>query len=209
MAQRVADHVRGLVASGALEPGARIAEATLARDLGVSRSPVREALSRLVTEGVLRTAAYRGTFVAPLEAARFRDLVDFRVALEDFALRRFAAGASPADVAMLRAAIEALRRAAKGKDLDAIVAADLAIHETIVRLAHNAPLERAYGGLLGEFRMYIRLTSREYTEMRELAEEHDRVLDALAAGRLEVAAEILRAHITRGFDAALNTVKES
>ena len=78
-----------------------------------------------------------------------------------------------------------------------------------MRLAHNAPLERAYGGLLGEFRLYIRLTSREYTEMRELADEHDRVLDALAEGRLDVAAEMLRAHITRGFDAALSNVKES
>lgn len=209
MASRVTDHVRGLIAMGRLRPGERIAEASLARELGVSRSPIREALGRLATEGLVHTEPYRGTFVRPLDAARFRELVDFRVALEEFAVRRLAATCNESTFGPLRSALDDLRARVQAADFDGAVDADLAIHERMIALAGNAPLERAFASMLAEFRLYIGLTARQYDSMLELVDEHGAVFRALAAHHADEAVALVRRHILHGLDALLAEVTTS
>ena len=85
---RVAESLRGRIADGDLAPGQRIIELDVSHDLGVSRSPIREALLRLVEEGLVTILPYRGAIVSPLRRERLVELLEFRLVMERFAIER-------------------------------------------------------------------------------------------------------------------------
>lgn len=199
-ATRVAAVLRGRIAGGTLVPGARIVELEVARELGVSRSPIREALLKLAEEGLVSILPYRGSIVAPLRRQRFVELMEFRLALERFALDRLIDRAGDAELAQLRERVDALRRALREGDHRRIVDEDLALHRAIVAMAGNALLERAYDGLLAQIRLYVDATSARYERAEELAEEHEALLDAIGRREFLTARAVLDAHITHGFD---------
>ena len=199
-ATRVAAVLRGRIAGGALVPGARIVELEVARELGVSRSPIREALLKLAEEGLVSILPYRGTIVAPLRRRRFVELMEFRLALERFALDRLIDRAGDAELAKLRERVGAMRRALRDGDRRRTVDEDLALHRAIVAMAGNALLERAYDGLLAQIRLYVDATSARYERAEELAEEHEALLDAIGRREFLTARAVLDAHITHGFD---------
>jgi len=107
------------------------------------------------------------------------------------------------DLQRLRANIEHIRRFAKAGDTASAVEADLHSHELIVALAANAFLDRSYTELLNQFRLYINLTSAFYEDVEALADEHERVLQAIERGDAAGARTLIRDHIDHGFDRAL------
>ncbi|MBV8372298.1 MAG: GntR family transcriptional regulator [Candidatus Eremiobacteraeota bacterium] len=199
-ASRVADLLRERIAAGIAAPGSRIVELDVARELGVSRSPVREALLRLAQEELVSILPYRGAIVAPLQRRRLVELMEFRMALEHFALERLVARSSDDALRELKAALGAVRVALRSRNRRRIVEADLAVHRTLVACANNALLERAYDGLLAQIRRYIDVTSARYGRPEELAEEHEAFLQAVERRELAVAREILDAHIRHGLE---------
>jgi DNA-binding GntR family transcriptional regulator len=204
-ASRVTDVLRERISRGAAAPGSRIVELEVARELGVSRSPVREALLRLAQEGLVTILPYRGAIVVPLQRRRLVELMEFRLALEHFALERLVERADET-LADLRAAVAAIRRSVQTRNRRRIVDADLAMHRTIVGSARNVLLERAYDGLLAQIRLYIDVTSARYERVEELAEEHEALLRAIERRDLAAARALLDAHIRHGFeDAAAET----
>lgn len=201
--ERVGQLIRQRLATGALRPGDRIVEVDIAHMLGVSRSPVREALSRLELEGVLVSYPNRGRYVAPLASERLQQLVDFRLALEELAVRSFARYAGEGDFLQLLGAVRSLRASAKAAEFNSAIQADLAFHRLIVALARNAPLQSAYAALLSEFQLSIRLTTQHYGSVEELALEHERLIEALRQRRTEEAVTLMRSHILHGHDQLL------
>src|SRR5512133_2186554 len=85
--QRVYDHLRAAILSGRLEPGAELAEVPLSEELGVSRGPIREAIGRLASEGLVTVRARRGAVVSPLSKEAFLELYQVREALERMAVK--------------------------------------------------------------------------------------------------------------------------
>lgn len=207
-ATRVADVLRERIAGGAAAPGSRIVELEIARDLGVSRSPVREALLRLSEEGLVAILPYRGAIVVPLQQRRFVELTEFRLALERFALDRLVERGDASALARVRAELAALRRALRARRRERIVAADLDVHRALVASAGNAMLERAYDGLLAQIRLYIGVTSARYERPEELAEEHDAMLDAVERRDSAAARALLDAHVRHGFDGGQDPRRE-
>jgi DNA-binding GntR family transcriptional regulator len=201
-ATRIASILRDRIAGGALAPGARIVETDVARELNVSRSPVREALLKLAEEGLVAIAPYRGAVVTPLHRERFVELMEFRLALERFALERLMERRCETVPDELRGCQRALRAALRGGDRRRIVDADLALHRTIVTLAGNALLEHAYAALVAQIRLYIDLTSARYERLEELADEHAALIGAIERGALSEALELLDAHVTHGLHEA-------
>ncbi len=199
-ATRVADLLRERIAGGAAAPGSRIVELEVAREFGVSRSPVREALLRLSEEGLIAILPYRGAIVVPLQRRRFVELTEFRLALERFALERLIERDDAAALPALRAQVAALRRALRTRDRARIAGADLDMHRALVASAGNTMLDRAYESLLAQIRLYIRVTSARYRRAEELAEEHDAMLDAAERGDFPAARAVLDAHVRHGFD---------
>ncbi len=200
---RIVELLRRQIASQELEPGERLLEVDLARRLGVSRSPVREALAQLALEGLVESVPYRGTFVRRLDPSRFRQLNDFRLALEEFAVRHLAQSLDEQGLKRIRDATAALARRAKAGDFDGAIQADLELHDLLIELTGNQPLRHAYRSLLNEIRLYIRLTSKHYGSIGELASEHVELIEALRDKRVDEAVRAMRRHIEHGLDGAL------
>lgn len=201
-AANVAKLLRRRIVEGEIKPGHRLNELVLAAELRVSRSPIREALALLAGEGLVRIAPYRGAFVTELSAERLADLLDFRIALEQFAIRRIIARARPRDFDRLDALIATLRKSARAKDFSGAVDADLQLHEELITLAASPLLSQTFKELLGEFRLYVAATSRHYKGIGELASEHAALLKALRARRLARALALVAQHIRHGFASA-------
>lgn len=199
-ATRVADLLRERIASGQAAPGSRIVELEVARALGTSRSPVREALLRLCEEGLVAIVPYRGAIVVPLQRQRFVELTEVRLAIEHFALDRLIDRNDKNILACLQDHAGAIRRAARGGDLRAIADEDLAAHRTLVGSAGNTLLERTYHGLLAQIRLYIGVTSARYDRAEELADEHDALLAAVRRRDAMRARALLDRHVLHGFD---------
>ena len=199
-AARVASTLRDRIAGGDIAPGERIVELEVARELGVSRSPVREALLKLAEEGLVTILPYRGAIVAPLDRERLGELVEFRLALERFALERLVERRDATVFAVLRRRVATLREALGAGDRRRIVDEDLALHRALVSAAGNALLSRTYDGLLAQIRLYIDVTSARYERAEDLADEHEALLDAMTRGDVAAARTLLDAHIVHGLD---------
>lgn len=190
------------ITEGEIKPGERLNELVLAAELRVSRSPIREALALLAGEGLVRIAPYRGAFVTELSKERLADLLDFRIALEQFAIRRIIDRAEARDFDRLEALVSTLRKRTRAKDFSGAVEADLELHEEIIALAASPLLSQTFKELLGEFRLYIAATSRHYKGIGELATEHAALVSALRKCQLSRALELVAKHIRHGFVSA-------
>jgi len=199
-AARVAVALRDRIARGEIEPGGRIVELDVAREFGISRSPVREALLKLAEEGLVEILPYRGAIVVPLQRARLLELIEFRLALERFALERLIERADAPMLAELRLHLAVLRKALREGDRRRAVDEDLAMHRAMVASAGNAMLERTYESSLAQIRLYIDVTSARYVRSEELAEEHEALLAAVERRDVDGARRLLDAHIMHGFD---------
>lgn len=197
LAVRVHEQLRERIVTGALAQGERLPEARLARELDVSRVPLREALPRLEAEGFVTTEAGRGAVVRTWTARDVDDLFDVRLALEvaaaGHAARRVAAGASTAP---LVAAIAASERALSTTDDLAIARASVAVHDAVVALSGNAIMVSMMREVSGRLLWLFHLTARRDQHLA-CAEHHD-LAAAIGAGRPEVAAALVRAHVESG-----------
>ena len=201
-AVRVAALLRSRISDGRFAPGERLNELALAAELGVSRSPIREAIAQLTAEGLVRAVPYKGAFVTELSKTRLQDLLDFRLALEQFAVRRATERAKPEQLDRVEEMIAAIAAQAKRGKFSAAVDADLVVHEYLVELAESPLLAQTYKAMLGELRRYIAQTSRHYKSLQDLAVEHTALLAAMRAGKVREAASLIASHITHGFDHA-------
>jgi DNA-binding GntR family transcriptional regulator len=206
-AAKAADFLRARIADGTLKPGQRISELALSATLGISRSPIREALGQMALEGLVESVPYKGSFVKALDADRLRNLVELRVALEEFAVRRVVARATDENLDGLAHLIDAVAQRAKAGNFDGTVEADLRVHEYLVGLVGNPLLTQTYAAMLNELRLYIRVTSRHYARIDELATEHAAMLDAVRKRRRAEAARLLSEHIMHGLDDALKEIQ--
>ncbi|MFE0267941.1 GntR family transcriptional regulator [Nocardiopsis alba] len=181
-AELIADQLRAAIMYGSLSPGDQLGEADLAGRLGVSRGPLREAMQRLVQEGLLRSERHRGLFVRELTSDDVRDVYVARLAVERTACELIMRGNRGEAVARLTPALDRLARAAAAADRHAMSEADQEFHETLVSCSGNSRLERMARTLLVETRMCLTVMQDVYPEPEELLEEHRRILDAIVEG---------------------------
>ncbi|MGW7103071.1 GntR family transcriptional regulator [Streptomyces sp. NPDC054838] len=196
-ADRVYQHVKQGVLGRRYEGGALLTEGEVAEAVGVSRTPVREALLRLETEGLLKLYPKKGALVLPVSAQEIADVIETRLLVEEFTVRK-AVPAPPALLERLAALIDEQRRHAAEGDLVALMAADRAFHAEIVRHAGNQILSRLYDQLRDrQLRMGVALLHAHPDRVERTLAEHTEILDALRAGEPEPAATAVRAHVGR------------
>ncbi|GAA3093262.1 HTH-type transcriptional regulator McbR [Streptomyces sp. ADI91-18] len=196
-AERVYAHVKRGVLDRRYEGGVLLTEGELAEAVGVSRTPVREALLRLETEGLLKLYPKKGALVLPVSAQEIADVIETRLLVEEFTVRR-ALPAPPGLLDRLAALVEEQRRHAAAGDLAAVMAADRGFHAEIVRAAGNQILCRLYDQLRDrQLRMGVALLHAHPDRIERSLTEHTEILDALRAGDAETAAAAVRAHVGR------------
>lgn len=193
---QVAERIRDDILSGALAPGAQLNEMEMALEFGVSRGPLREAMQRLIQEGLLRSEPHRGVFVPDFTEADMADIYFVRATLEAAAVRRIVAGDRRGAIAEhLTAIAEGMDRAMKAGDWGAGGELDFAYHRALVDAAGSDRLSRTYATVQAETRLCLHRLMGGYRRSEALADEHMRLAQLLAAAPVE---EVL-AELTRHF----------
>lgn len=192
----VADQLRAAIMYGSLPPGSQLGEAELANRLGVSRGPLREAMQRLVAEGLLRSEPHRGLFVMSLEADDVRDIYVARLAVERAACEQIVRHHRVEAVAELTTAHSRMVAAAGLGEADELAEADQEFHETLVRVSGSARLQRMAQTLLVEKRMCLAALQDTYqADVQALVDEHRRLVDAVEAGDEQLVLQRLSEHM--------------
>lgn len=208
----IARQLRGAIMSGALAPGTQLAEAELAAQFDVSRGPLREAMQRLVQEGLLRSERHRGLFVIDLDNEDVTDIYVARTAIERSAILqivRSGLSASQAAAALLDQVQDAMAEAATANDPHALSDADLRFHEVLVASSGSKRLVRMAQTLLIETRMCLSRLQDTYGEVEERVGEHQAIVDALRAGDEELSLRLLEAHMVDALERLITPLEAS
>ncbi|WP_076258553.1 GntR family transcriptional regulator [Intrasporangium flavum] len=196
--------LRRRILSGELEPGAVLQQRELASQIGISTTPLREALRRLKSEGLVELDAHRDARIAPLRAEEARDLLEIRKSLDPLAAGLAAERRTSADLHAIRAAHDGLEPLPSHPAYEQLVA-HRAFHQAIYRASHNELLIEALDALWDKADRYRRLAlqnERGQAARDEKVEEHQLLVDHIAAGDSRAAAEIMRRHIDTSLGAA-------
>lgn len=191
----VAREIAGAVIEGRLAPGERLGEERVARALGVSRAPVREAARQLVQRGLLVAVPRRGFFVRALSLRAVDDLYDLRLTIERHAARRILEHNPEGAADALEACVESLKQAAEARDERAMIDGDLRFHRLICELSGNARLLKLFDDLADELRLVIHLIGQLYDDPDRMAATHEPVVAALRARDAAAVDEAVSYHI--------------
>lgn len=173
-------HVREAIVDGRLPPGVSINQAELAKQLGISRAPLREALQMLQQEGLVEHLPFRGTVVTPLTAESVRELQSLRRLLETFAAELVLERSTGADLAILEGLVAEIVAAVSAGDLDAVNDADIRLHTRIIELSGHSLLVKVWGTYVQQIRRVLSLRNRANVDLAPLARMHRELVDALA-----------------------------
>jgi DNA-binding GntR family transcriptional regulator len=203
--EQVYEEIRARVLTRRHAPGAKLSLHGLASELGVSRSPVHHALTRLVAEGLLSVQARRGYYVTPVTAVALAEGYDVRLALELHAAERTLGGLGAAELSHLRSLLDATADAISHSEWDT---ANAAFHEYQIDLAGNALLSRFYRELSVNRMMQV-IRGGRVEGHEHLVTEHGRIVEAFEAGDLEAARQAIHEHIETGRRIAIEALERS
>ncbi|GAA3823802.1 MULTISPECIES: GntR family transcriptional regulator [Amycolatopsis] len=189
----IARQLREAIMNGTFAPGTQLGETELAGRFQVSRGPLREAMQRLVSEGLLRSERHRGLFVIDLEPDDVHDIYSARFAIERAALIRVLRHGDREGLAVRL--LDAVEEMASATDGDEVSAADVRFHEELVAASGSKRLGRMARTLLIETRMCLSALHRTYATNEERVTEHKRIAEAIGAGDEELAVSLLEAHM--------------
>ena len=193
--EQVRDRLREDILAGRLEPGTELSEVALARDFGTSRGPLREALGRLASEGLVTITPRRGAVVTQLSRHEFLDAYQVREALETLAARLAVPLMSDAEIAHLGELCELMERAARDDEVHIFFETNNSFHEALVRGSRNQKLHELHRMLVGQMVPYLPRSLELRGNLKQSVEEHRAILAAVEARDAERAAELLAEHI--------------
>ncbi|MGB9872973.1 MAG: GntR family transcriptional regulator [Anaerolineae bacterium] len=180
---------------GELAPGSHIVEAELARQAGISRGPVREAIQQLVGEGVLVHYPSRGTFVAHWTPQAVEEAYTLRAVLERLAVQEAVQRATPDDLAQLQAIVDEMAARARDGDARALVCLDVRFHEQLYALSGHSLLQEVLARLRRRLYALMGMDEGYMLHKDRMAQDHQRIVDALKTGDATLAGEVVSAHI--------------
>lgn len=192
--------LRKAILKGELKPGERLMEIQLANKLGVSRTPVREAIRKLELEGLVLMMPRRGAVVAEITVQDLEDVLEVRTALEALAVRKACLLITDEELRNLKKAANEFKRCLEEENVLACVEADIAFHEIIYGAAHNLRLQQMLQHLREQMYRYRLEYLKDRRTYRQLAEEHDAIRRALKKHDVAKAAGAMRDHIVNQKD---------
>ncbi len=186
LVEATAEVLRDRIIGGSFKPGARLVETEIARQLGTSRAPVREALATLKAEGLTRDEPGRGTYVTVLGRRDVEEIYELRAAIESAAARLVIEQDDQGSLDALDRALAAMGAAADLGDRMAFIEADLALHGVLCRAAGNERLFRTWEKQTGLMRALIRPeTERLGSSFEPILEEHTNLVREIRSGSIE------------------------
>jgi DNA-binding GntR family transcriptional regulator len=195
LSEQVRARLREDILSGELAAGSVLSETALASSFGVSRGPIREALGRLASDGLVAITPRRGAIVSELSPDEFIGAYQVREALETLAIRLAVPRLSEPDLDRLRELHREMVEHAKRREVDAFFAANARFHELFATASGNQKLEEMYRVLMGQMARYLARSLALRGSLEKSVAEHWAILEAVEAGDAERAARLLADHI--------------
>jgi DNA-binding GntR family transcriptional regulator len=214
--QQIHDQLLGRILRRELEPGERISPPEIAAALGVSITPVRDAVNQMAAEGLVTVKPRRGTVVSPVSIRDIEELYEIRLIIEPQAAEIAASRASPEEIANVQELAQRLEAGppagARVADLETYlqeIATDAELHAAVVRAAHNVRLNSLYDGLRTHVLIARAVFPRLYRGQPHRRGEHQRVVDAIAAHDGGAARDAMAAHLRQALADTLRHVEEA
>jgi DNA-binding GntR family transcriptional regulator len=198
----VADALRDAILRGHLRPGERLKEDVIARELAVSRTPVREAIAMLQAEGVLEAPQHRGAQVRSYSPSELEEIYDLRSILEGYAACRAATRITRAELTRLRRSCEAMEKL-RPDDLEHLVRENGVFHDTILDAADAGRLNSMVNQIRAVPLIYQSYAWYTPEQLKLSLEYHWRVLDALEKHDATGAERDMRHHLTNAREALI------
>ena len=191
--------LRAAILDGQVPPGGQLREAYIASDLGISRSPLREALTRLEEEGLVVKFPFRGAFVVEVSAHDVAEIASIRLRVEPFAGELSMEALRGPERPLLLSTLEELNRATEDNDIPASIDAHLRFHRLFYDFSGHSVLRSMWDGWESRLRLYLAADHRSYSDVHEIAVEHE----GLVARVLEGDVEGFRREVANHFPSAL------
>lgn len=200
MKDEVYNKLRKWIITGELEPGAKLRDQDLSEQLGISRTPIREALLRLENDGLVVTKANRWTLVAPIDSNEAKSIYSIVWTLERLAMEQAFPLISSKDIAELEQLNENFNEAIKKGGIFAILQADNKFHDKIIQLSNNFELLKLLSGLKVRIQRiemhYFSQMDTKYTSYTE----HQQIIDAIKKQDLNRAIDTIKANWKNSLD---------
>jgi DNA-binding GntR family transcriptional regulator len=191
--------LRTAILEGAVPPGGQLNESQIAADLGISRSPLREALTRLEEEGLLVKIPFRGAFVVEVSAEDIAEIASIRLLVEPYAAELSAEALRGPERPRLMQTIKVLHQATKKNDIPGSIDAHLQFHRLFYEFSGHRMLQGLWNGWENKLRLYLSVDHRSYSDPHDIAVEHEK----LATAALEGDVDVFRRELADHFQGAL------
>ncbi|MPY88255.1 MAG: FCD domain-containing protein [Luteitalea sp.] len=198
-------HIRNYILEGHLDAGGRLTEEYLSQQLGISKSPIREALNRLEAEGLIRIEPRRGAHLRLYSESEISDLYDFREALEAHAV--LVARLTPELLQSLRHSVEVHKQHHRAEEKERYIEEDTRFHSMLAQATGNQHLVRALANLQDQLSI-LRRKTYDLSSSRAVP-MHARIVDCLAKEDRQAAAEAMREHIRSTRDKLIEHVTQA
>ena len=203
----VLDAIRAAIMNGILQPRERLMEIQLAEELGVSRTPIREALRKLELEGFIVMVPRKGAYVADLSFKDIADVFEIRAALEGLAAGLAAERITEEELETMERLIVGKQEAINSGDIDRLVEVDTSFHELLYQSSRNDRLATIISNLREQIQRF-RLTSLSFPgRNKESLQEHKQLLEAIQARDSQLARQLAQEHIENAENVLLECIK--
>ncbi|MGE5373080.1 MAG: GntR family transcriptional regulator [Solirubrobacterales bacterium] len=205
----VFEALREAIMSGALPPGERMMEVQLAEELGVSRTPVREAIRKLELEGFVVMIPRKGAYVAGISLKDVADVFEIRTALEALAAGLAAERITDEELEEMERIVVLKSEAIKNNDLELLIETDTQFHEVLYRASRNEKLFQIINNLREQIQRFRTTSLASPGRMRLALEEHKKIIEALSERNISLAQQLAQDHIENAENSMLEALNLS
>lgn len=191
----VCENIRQAIIDGTFSPGERLMEIQLADEMGVSRTPVREAIRKLELEGFVVMIPRRGTYVADISIKDITEIYEIRSCLDELAAGLAAERITVEELSVLNNYLMEIRQHVANDDIEKIIEVDTAFHDVLYTASRNGRLVSIINNLREQLTIIRGRSMSHPGRLIETMDEHRNLVDAIAAGDVERAKHAARVHI--------------
>ena len=200
LTDQVYDILKEAIMSLSLEPGERLVESKLARQLGTSTTPIRGALARLKHDNLVEILPYKGAHVSKLDSREMEEIFEIRILLETAMIREYARGLSPKDIKEGEALLEAMKQAYKSGDTQSYLKPSRDFHYLFIKRYGNQRMVDILHAFEENLERVRITTTWDLTNIPHLIKDYENILDALRVGDADKAEQALKVHLERTRD---------
>ncbi|QEK13276.1 GntR family transcriptional regulator [Crassaminicella thermophila] len=191
----VFEHLRNAILNGNLKPSERLMEVQIAEQLGVSRTPVREAIRKLELEGLVVMIARKGAYVADVSVKDILDVLEVRSVLEGLAAALAAERITDEELEELELISNNFKKALENDDKEKMIEKDMQFHDKILRSTRNPKLIQIAQSLQEQVQRFRTTYFIEYNQLKTILSDHQEILEAISNREVEKAQKVAQKHV--------------